>query len=281
MNAVSIRTSLARRLGALVVLVALVALVGCGASKGMGTVAPSKDPKADFLGTWTAVSVSDKDLGDLTLEDMTGLGIYFRITLVEDGTGTMDLAGDVEDLKWSLKDDTTVLINDSETAASSLELKDGKLVGDEDGTKMVFEKGDLVKEDMPKGGGSTDDKASEAVDYLIADDELATIRMTEVFVDFTGDPGFVVNFKNNSDKSLRIWSQSESFSINGEMREPIGLFELTKPGTYVDCKVFYDGAEVGHELASLKDISGKIELMDEDYDVLRTYDFSYSYGAKG
>lgn len=110
-----------------------IGLVGCsGADK--------SDNKANFVGTWNAVSVSSPEIGTLTADDLKSFGLTVSLELKDDGTGQFDIMGDKMDVTWSADSATQITVKDSEGASSKLTLDGDTLSGDEDGAVMEFKR---------------------------------------------------------------------------------------------------------------------------------------------
>ena len=120
-------------------------------------------------------------------------GVNCILILDEDGTGTLDLFLEVDDLKWEAKDATTVTIT-AEDESYDLKLKDDKLVLEVEGDKLIFTKSDkdlsgTVKKD--RENVEKEEEIDEAVEdddvqsveispaVTVADDDLCTITITE------------------------------------------------------------------------------------------------------
>lgn len=214
------------------------ALTGCSGG--------SKDPKANFVGSWelSGGTLEGEELTDEYMDMFEEWGISCILVLDEDGTGSLDLFSEVSDLKWEAKDATTASITvDKET--TDVKLEDGKLVLEDGEDKLIFSKSDkdlsgTVKKD--REAAEKEEEVEEAVEdgdvqsveispaVTVADDDLCTITITEKFQDDWGDIGFVVNITNKSDKDLTFYAPSGKTNVNGTMKEPWFSAHLM-PGT--------------------------------------------------
>lgn len=214
------------------------ALTGCSGG--------GKDPKANFVGSWqySGGTFDGEELTDEYMDMLKEWGVNCILILDEDGTGTLDLFLEFDDLKWEAKDATTVTIT-AEDESYDLKFKDDKLVLEVEGDKLIFTKSDkdlsgTVKKD--RENVEKEEEIDEAVEdddvqsveispaVTVADDDLCTITITEKFKDDWGDIGFVVNITNKSDKDLTFYAPSGKTNVNGTMKEPWFSAHLM-PGT--------------------------------------------------
>ncbi len=93
------------------------ALVGCG-----GGV-----DKSNYTGDWKLAYGSDENLDADSIALMESLGLSVKMTLNEDGTGTLELFGDKTDAKWEASSNT-----------------EGKITLDGSEAKMKLENGELT-----------------------------------------------------------------------------------------------------------------------------------------
>ena len=110
------------------------AVAGCGAGGG------ADDPKAAFIGSWTLAELSGENSASAEdIELMKSLGITVDMTLNEDGTGSLDLFGEVMDGEWSATSATQATLT-LKGEAVDLTLADDKLSMTQDGAEMIFVK---------------------------------------------------------------------------------------------------------------------------------------------
>ena len=129
----------------LAVLLAGLLLSGCG-----GKTKEEEQALADTAaGDWELVSMSYSGM-TLGKEDLDNSDITMTLSLLEDGTGTMEYDGLVYELTWDGSNITTDGVADSYT------LEDGVLTIANEDTEMVFTRpGSLASPDAPKAGQET------------------------------------------------------------------------------------------------------------------------------
>lgn len=190
------------------------ALTGCSGG--------GKDPKANFVGSWelSGGTSEGEELTEEYMEMFKEWGVNIILVLNEDGTGSLDLFSEVDDLKWEAKDATTASITVGKDT-TDVKLEDGKLILEEGEDKLIFTKSNkdlsgTVKKD--REAAEKEEEIDEAVEdddtenieispaVTVADDDLCTITVTEKFKDEWGDIGFVVNITNKSDKDLTFYA---------------------------------------------------------------------------
>ncbi len=100
------------------------------------------DNKAGFVGSWSLESGSEQTLDESTVMLMKSVGYSITLDLKEDGTGSLDLAGDVTNVTWEAKSATEGTASVEGGISGMLKLSDGKLVlEDGNGSSMTFVKG--------------------------------------------------------------------------------------------------------------------------------------------
>ena len=128
----------------LAVLLAGLLLSGCG-----GKAKEEQALTETAAGDWELVSMSYSGM-TFGKEDLDNSDITMTLSLLEDGTGTMEYAGSVYELTWDGSSITTDGVADSYT------LKDGVLTIANEDTEMVFTRpGSLASPDAPKAGQET------------------------------------------------------------------------------------------------------------------------------
>lgn len=92
-----------------------------------GLSACGSDKKAEYVGDWEIVGLVQS--GQPTSEDdialMKSFGLTVTLTLNEDGTGSLNLFGTVNDITWDVSGDSATLEMNGSTA--ELTLEDGTL----------------------------------------------------------------------------------------------------------------------------------------------------------
>ena len=125
------------------------ALVGCGGVN-----------KAAYTGTWELESGSDENLDAESIALMKSLGLEVSMTLNEDGTGSLNLFGEMMNLTWEAKTNTEGIITFNETNAA-LKLSDGKLIlEDSTGASMTFAKADNTASASASASSASEEAAS-------------------------------------------------------------------------------------------------------------------------
>lgn len=92
---------------------------------------------AKYVGEWNMVSMSE---GDQTInaEDLAALGMTMTLSLKDDNTMVMTMAGESQEGTWKVDGGKCVLTADGEDVSATLE--DGQLVLAEENMKMTFAK---------------------------------------------------------------------------------------------------------------------------------------------
>ena len=162
--------------------------------------------------------------------------------------------------------------------ASIFVVNDKLTLGQADGSRLVFKKGDM---DEYFGGGGDGDgneqvisldgdgEAMQTVDEVIedvkpvelADSDNCTITLTGKGTDFTGDPGFRLSVKNKTKKAIYVTSDDE-YKVGDKKIEP-GLGEVIEAGATTDAFLYFPKDDLGGGVEALKNISGKIIVGDD------------------
>lgn len=188
-----------------------------------GDAAPAEDapieddaPAAandDVVGTYRLAAMTGADEDDnVTAEDlemMESLGMIVRLYMNEDGTGSLDMYGEVMELEW----DASSITVDGEPAGYTY--GGGILTISEDGESLVFEKisdevdasAPAVPDDFeptegaPLSGGDFTPVGGDIGDYHVE------ILGAEYFLDSDGEDAvrFYYDFTNNSDETTSAW----------------------------------------------------------------------------
>lgn len=104
----------------------------CAALTGCASV-----DKSGYLGDWVMTSSSDANLDESSLKMADSLGLDMKLTLNEDGTGTLVVLQDEQSVTWEAKSETegTITVNNAE---GTMQLGELELAVDVDGTQMTF-----------------------------------------------------------------------------------------------------------------------------------------------
>ena len=247
-----------------------------------------------FLGVWKMTAMEGEDAAEeADLELMEQLGMFITLTIAEEGKASMNFLGESEDATWEATSATEGTIKiDGESVP--MVLKDGKLRIEQDGMAMVFEKasadeikkmeeatadyGDLLDDDDEDGDEiieeeviDDDDGAEVAVEDLEEvhaevgtpfGDSYATFTITAVEEDWSGDPSYVMEIRNEWDKPIYVTTKYGTFSVNGRMISP-GFSETIQPGKYAEVTMWFSSDDVP-DMAALVDVEGVLQVLDDD-----------------
>lgn len=167
-------------------------------------------------------------------------------------------------------------------------VSDGKLtLGQADGSKLVFTKGDMdayfAAQDANGTGGQvidlgdgSDQIVEEKIDDIkpvtVIDDDALTIKVTGKGTDFTGDPGYRLSVENKGKKAIYI-TADDAFKV-GDKSIEAGLGEVVEAGQTVETFMYFPKDDLGGSVEALKNVSGKIILGDDESgDEIKSYDF--------
>lgn len=248
------------------------ALVGCGGS----------DPSKNFIGTWvlSGGEMDGDSIDDETLSLMKSFGMDVYITLDEDGTASFVLFGEKMSGDWKAKNATTATLTfDGESG--DIKLADEKLTLEADGDKLIFEKGEAPaksSDSSASAGSASGTDASTAsgasagkdLNVTVADDDVCTITVLSSGTDFSDDPGYNVNVANKTDRTIYVYAEYDSFSVNGKMMDP-GSGVKVKPGKNGDFFMYFSDLD---SVDDLVDVEGTLIAVDDDsWDELARYNF--------
>ena len=113
----------------------------------------------------------------------------------------------------------------------------------------------------------TSDVESEATEVVLVDDDTIKATVTEKTVDVFG-AGYNITIENKTDKKIIV--QTRETSIDGVMEDPIFSEEITSGKTSKGMMQFMNITE----LEDLKNLEGKLVVLDEDYMDLKVYDMT-------
>lgn len=273
------------------------ALVGCGAG-GSGTQNTSgndtqaSEAVSQFAGYWQIESLSvdgTQITSDniQTLRDLGGTGSDFILYLAEDGTGSYDCFGEVEDLTWDA--DKATVTTSSDNVTMDIAIEDEKLVLAEDESgRATFTKGedalaDQIAADKKAAeegstgsaieNGTDTNAMTQAIDPItVADDDTCAITITEKAVDDWGDAGYTVEIQNKSDKRITAWIPSSVTAANGTMSELYGSATLLAGTNTTEFFYFSSSDGVVTGIDGLTNVQTTFELYDADsYEDIASY----------
>jgi hypothetical protein len=262
------------------------ALAGCaGGVGGSG----GKDPSKNYVGDWKLVGMEEDgeaySADDIRL--MQNMGMTVTLSVKEDKSFSLNVFGEELPGTWEAKSDSAATFT-VDGQSVPVTLADDVLTLEQDGTKMMFERGTVSASsggaaapggDAGSGGDAaatdsgTTDEAAIPIGQTIADDDVCTIEVVNKTADWAGDPGFTLKVTNKSDKTIAITSKYGTFSVDGRMVDPV-LSETIQPGKYVETFMWFsdDAIEVIDQLVN---VEGVIEAYDNDtYDTLAEYPFA-------
>lgn len=113
------------------------------------------------------------------------------------------------------------------------------------------------------------DEAKEIQEEVVlVDDELAKIVISEKFNDEVFGPSYKVSVENKTDQKIIV--QTRDVSIDGVMEEPIFSVEVTAGKKANDNMTFMNV----EGLDNLKNLEGKLVIIDENFSDIRSYDMT-------
>lgn len=261
-------------------------LVGCG----------KKVDPTPFIGTWELYEMEADD--EVTtnediqsLKDLLGITVYCDLN--EDGTAVLDVFGETLEGTWEATEAgvATATMEDQEI---EITLADDKLTVAQQGASMTFVKidpadkldnaaalaslqegADLDIEDLDDVADEVSeveevDETVTPLDITVADDDLCTITITGVHNDWAGDPTYDITITNNSDKTIYVTTDYDTWSVNGKMCDPV-MGETIQPGKYVEGTMWFDQEDVA-SAADLVNVEGTFVVWDnETYEDLGSY----------
>ena len=231
---------------------------------------------------------SDSLKGFWVLDNTTEMGFDACLNLDEDELAELMIEDTYLEGTWTTDGKEATITFDSEPVRTvKVFVSEGKLaLGDANGSKLLFVKGDMdeyfadLDEDEDGNGDELviDMDEDEIVDEVIedvepvtlVDDDICTIVITGKGTDFTGDPGFRLSLKNNSDKSIYVTTGDE-FNVGDKTVEP-GLSEAVGVGETVESFIYFPKNDMGGGAETLKNITGTLIVGDEKSgDEIKTY----------
>lgn len=267
-------------------------LAGCGG-----------DAAKNYVGDWKLTGMEEN--GEATSADdiklMEDMGLSVTMSVKEDKTFSMNVMGEEMSGTWEAKSASEATFT-VEGQSVPVTLANGVLTLEQDGTKMMFEKGTVSTSgssgaassgtdtatgtagtgtdagtatgtDAGTTSAGTSEEAAIPIGQTIADDDICTIEIVDKKADWAGDPGYTVKITNKSDKAITAVSQYGTFSVDGKMVDPV-LVETIQPGKYVESFMWFSDDDVA-SLDQLVNVEGTIEVYDDEtYDTLGEYPFA-------
>lgn len=248
------------------------ALVGCGGG--------SKDYSENFVGTWKLTSMSDTSEEDLAL--LESFGMAMLLDLNEDKTFALDMMGESMEGTWEAKSASECSITiDGESATATLSGEELVLSsGDEEMTfkKISAEDADALRtssgeqaESLLGEGDGAEVVDADFVPVTVADDDLVTFEIVGKETNSWGDPGYVANIVNNSDKVIYVTAPFDKSSVDDVMVDFWGT-QTIQPGKKSIDGFFYADSEDVASLDELVNVEIVFEVWDNDtFDTLGSY----------
>ena len=261
-------------------------LAGCG-----GGSSQLSDDAENFVGSWKLVAVDDGAGPEASSEDlelMRSLGLYIVLQLNSDGSavfgelhnaqeGSEEMSGGIADTytgTWEAKGASELSVTFASDAIDGA-LSAGELVLTDGRTTMSFAK--MSAEELEAMGSlEVSDGTSGARDdgftpFVIADDEICTIKMLSKEADDWGDCGFVCAVVNNSERAIYVTADND-FLVDG-VEVTFWGGSTVLPGETKDVFIYAESADVDG-LDRLTNVAGGIVVWDADTQaVLASYPF--------
>lgn len=259
------------------VFVIALALTSCGGNPG----AAKEAAKADFIGTWEIVSITED--GELLPEEdlalMKSLGYSVYLELAEDGVATYEIFGEPTAGTWEATETGKGTIT-VEGDTVPMTITEGQLVMEQDDNSHVFERIDpadkvkpLVSEDETDEGedegfaeyygGETIDDLEEAEDFddvVAIDDESFRIALLAKGL-YADAPAFLFELENKTDTDVLIMTL-DGWTINGIPADAM-LYETLWAGETLSSILSFESVEV-EGLSRITNIAGPIGIYDAD-----------------
>ena len=220
-----------------------------------------------MVGYWELES-GKSSTEEISAEDvafMKTIGVQFIVQLSEDGTGVIDVFGDVENITWDMNKAT--LSYDGATCNLKLD-GDSLVMSDNSLGNLTFKKGDdtlkqKIEEDkkaLEEGSSTTVKTESEAINppVSVIDNETLTITAIERVVDENGMAGIKFSFTNHKSEGTINFCTTDDATISGKAYEC--YFYATVPaGETAEEVCAFDGLT---KIDELKDIHLQFRAYD-------------------
>ena len=135
------------------------ALVGCSAGG-------AANPKAAWVGTWdlSEMESNGSTTSSEELETLRSLGLDVYMELNEDGTSALVLFGESMPGTWEAKsaEEATLTMSESSSAPITMKMADSKITMEQNGSKMVFKKGEKRTASSSSASASASASAASA-----------------------------------------------------------------------------------------------------------------------
>ena len=131
------------------------ALVGCGGGGG--------DAKAAWVGTWDLYEMEEN--GQITSTDdiqmLRDLGLTVTLELKDDGNGALVMFGESLEGTWEAKSATEGSFT-AQDQTVGMTIADGKLTMEQNGSKLVFQKGEATASSSAASAASASAESAES-----------------------------------------------------------------------------------------------------------------------
>lgn len=138
------------------------------------------------------------------------------------------------------------------------------MVGCSSSTSEKVDSGSATPTEEKKETPAKEEKKEEIV---LVDDENIKAIITEKKVDALG-AGYMISVDNKLDKKIVV--QTRDTSVDGTMEDPIFSLEIMPGKTAKGMMQFMNVTELGN----LKNVEGKLVVMDENFSEIQSYDLN-------
>ena len=236
---------------------------------------------------------SDSLKGFWVLDKSTPVGFDAALNLDDEELAEFMIADSYLEGSWKTdgKEATVMFAGDEEQTAKMYVSEDKLTLGDGNGSKLVFVKGNMDeyfaadehRDNFAVASSSAESEDPDIVEEVIndiepitiADDEICKIEVTGKGTDFTGDPGYRLSLTNYTDSSVYILAD-DMFKV-GKTEIAPGMGEVVQPGKTLETFMYFPKDEVGGGAEKLTSVTGKIVVGDDQTgNEIATYDVELS-----
>ena len=234
---------------------------------------------------------ADSLKGFWEIDPASTTGFEAALNLDEDNFAELILSDAYLEGEWSADGNKASIKFDDEHNANIYVSGDKLILGDDNGSKLVFIKSDADKyyegseadgvENLTSSEAAALSESSvQVVDEVIndikpvtvADDKVVKIEVTGKGTDFTADPGYRLSITNKTDKTIDL-TANDMFKVGGKDVEA-GLGEIVEPGETVEAFMYFAADDLGGGIDKLTGVEGTMVVSDdESSDELGTYSF--------
>ena len=267
------KLKLKRSLALLLSVFLLPGLCAC-AGAGDGAAAPGADESAEttpapvesdlmteLAGYYLAVEIDggENAASREELRTLADFGMYLTLTLVEDGTGEMDMFGDTTTLTWD-----GVSIDTGAGTVGELAVEDGLVrmstSRDGEGLTIFFEKVDALPEPSETANGAE----PNIEETVILNEKNIKITATGIDYESWAGPELMLTVENNAEEILIF--ACEDVYVNG-CKIINGFYTELAPGETADeLMTLYTGEMTTYGIDTIAEIAMIIRVSDADWD---------------